>query len=167
MEAGGPPPTGSTSSGPASGTPGRGTWVSPTGKGVRGCDAYGCGGFGARRTSGGRTYSHQGTDFVSTPGQEVVAPTEAIVNRSLQVYPGDSRFSGVEVMTSSGETVKLFYMAPDRSLIGSTVAQGQSLGVAQDLSLKFPVLPTGSMTNHVHVEIRFGGQIVDPASFFQ
>ncbi|WP_368565103.1 RHS repeat-associated core domain-containing protein [Pseudoxanthomonas sp. UTMC 1351] len=132
-------------------------WLSPTGKGVRGCDGYGCGHDGASR--GRRT--HQGADYVATAGQAVGAPTNGLIERRSNPYAGDARYTGLQLKTDEGHTIKLWYVTPDNGIVGSEVRTGQRLGVSQDLSIKYP----GNMTNHVHERITDSqGDNIDPAS---
>jgi hypothetical protein len=44
--------------------------------------------------------------------------------------------------------VQLFYFEPNEKLIGKAVEKGQKIGIAQDISKKYP-----DMTPHVHLSI--------------
>jgi len=115
--------------------------VSPTGRPIRGVDRWGCGAFGAPR--GGRP--HYGVDFEAAPGQPVVAPCDAVVVRMAPPYP-DGSYGGLLLRAGLVE-IKLFYLRPT-VMTGERVTQGQQIGVAEDLRLKYP-----EITPHVHMEV--------------
>ena len=134
-------------------------WLSPTGKGIRGCDGYGCGHDGARRAGGARV--HNGSDFISTAGQVVGAPTNGIVERRSNPYADDARYTGLQIRTDEGYVIKLWYLMPKAGIVGAEVRVGQEIGTAQDLGIKYP----GNMTNHIHERVTSPtGENVDPAS---
>lgn len=121
--------------------------MNPTGKKVR-SDARGQGHYGARRTKAvvGKTvvYQHDGTDYEADPGQIVVAPFTGIIERESRPYAG---YSGL-VLAGRRARAKLFYVKPDPYLIGKSVKMGSRIGLAQDISQKYP-----GMTPHVHMRI--------------
>ena len=132
-------------------------WTNPTGGKVRGCDDYGCGNDGASR--GRRT--HLGADYESTPGQDVISPTDGKVQRLSMPYKDDSRYSGVRMLTTDGKVVNIWYLKPDKGVVGSGVSAGQRLGAAQDLQVKYGP----AMTNHNHVKVTSAsGQNIDPTT---
>lgn len=49
-----------------------------------------------------------------------------------------------------------------KEIVGKTVEQGEAIGTAQDLTIKYP-----GITNHVHFEITLNGEQVDPSRFLQ
>ncbi len=59
-------------------------------------------------------------------------------------------------------SVKLFYLDPLKEIVGRTVKQGELIGTAQDLTIKYP-----GITNHIHFEISFKGAQVDPSRFLE
>ena len=134
-------------------------WVNPTGGAVRGCDAGGCGEFGAPRNEGlGAT--HGGTDYVATPGQDVVAVHDGNVTGTGYAYQGDSRLQIVKIQTPNGYTASEMYVKPASEIKNGThVSAGQVIGTAQDIRVR-----TGpKVTPHVHVQIRdSAGQRVNP-----
>ncbi len=142
-------------------------WVNPTGGCIRN-DSEGRGGFGEPRDGGAR--SHAGTDFLATPGQDVLAPVAGTIVRQVNaVYPFDSSqphlplYTGVDLLTQNGLYTRLFYVSLDTSLIGTQVTAGQVLGTAEDLHLRHDP----AMLNHVHVEVRIGhrkGKPIDPVT---
>jgi len=124
---------------------------SPTGYGVRGYDAWGGGEYGARRSYG----AHKGTDFKCVVGQIVTMPISGRVVREAKPYP-DWFLSGVLIRSAEME-VKMFYFLPDDGVIGAYLKQGERVGVAQDIRLKYD----NRMTPHIHVQI----DSIDPALF--
>lgn len=132
--------------------------ANPTTGQLRALDAYGEGRFGASRDSGART--HAGTDFVAAPGSPVLAPIGGMITKIGHAYDGDTGLRFVEItMPESGVAARVFYVDPIVA-VGAAVGAGASIGVAQDLTGRYP----HGMTNHVHVEIVDGAGVhVDPA----
>lgn len=123
--------------------------ISPTGKGCRGKDDWGSGHYLAPRGNG---KLHNGRDYACTPGQEVVAPIHGQVVRESRPYRG-RRYSGV-IIQGPRIAVQLFYLEPDRALIGLMVEQGQVIGVAQDISKKAPRRGKyPGMVPHIHLRV--------------
>ncbi len=120
-------------------------------KKVRGKDKFGSGAFGASRDGGSR--SHNGIDFVVTPGETIFSPITGTVVRYAAPYPDDSRYSGV-VIQNEEYLVKIFYILPNQVKPGQKVSRGQAIGVAQKISTKYGA----GMTEHVHVEVWPGGK---------
>lgn len=119
-------------------------------------DAYGRGDFGVSRDGGAR--SHEGMDFVTAPGEEIQAPIGGVVKRVLYPYAGDTQLTGIEIVNEAGQSAKIFYMSPLSVAVGMRVDAGDVIGYAQDLHVKY----NATMTNHVHVEIRVSGKVVNP-----
>jgi hypothetical protein len=125
--------------------------------GTRISDAWGRGQFGSSRIG----HMHQGLDVKAAPGEVIRSPITGTVTREAKPYAGDSRFKGVVVKGTgdwAGTEVKLFYV---QGWLQGRVEKGQPLGNAQDLSLRYP-----DITNHVHIEVRQSGLLVDPATMF-
>ena len=118
--------------------------ISPTGKTNVRSDSKGDGHYGASR--GGRM--HDGTDYPCTPGQPVVAPIDGTVIREAAPYADDAKYRGV-VIQGAHARVKMFYLIPDKALIGKRVSQGQAVGTAQDISAKYGQ----AMIPHIHMQI--------------
>lgn len=118
--------------------------ISPTGKTTVRSDSKGDGHYGASR--GGRM--HDGTDYPCTPGQQVVAPIAGTVLREAVPYADDAKYRGV-VIQGAHARVKMFYLLPDKALIGKRVTQGQTIGTAQDISAKYGA----AMTPHIHLQV--------------
>lgn len=121
-------------------------------------DPIGKGFFGAPR--GDR--KHQGIDLLANPGQQVHTPIPGTVVRYAAPYEGDGRFGGVLIQGSdeyAAYQVKIFYIKPSVKP-GQILGMGSVVGQLQAISLKY-----GPNTlDHVHVEIRKDGQLVDPAT---
>ncbi len=57
----------------------------------------------------------------------------------------------------------LWYLNPDTNIVGSVVNAGDRLGIAQDLTTKYPAKNGHSaITNHVHVRTSFRNINIDP-----
>lgn len=136
---------------PGSGAPSK-RIVAPTLEGkIRGKDRWGDGGFGSSRTRKDNTQStHQGTDFVSQPGERILSPISGTITRTDVDPYGDGRYSGVIIRDDEGNETKILYIDP-KLPPGSRVEAGENIGTAQDLSSKYP-----GITNHVHIEFWHG-----------
>jgi len=122
--------------------------ISPTGKGIRQADKWGRGAYGASRDKGNR--KHKGTDYVCEPGQNVVAPITGIIRREARPYADPDwlyRYSGL-VIENENVSIKMFYLEPMRHLIDKRVRMGDTIGIAQKISDKYP-----DMIDHVHLQI--------------
>jgi len=116
--------------------------VSPTGGPPRKVDSHGMGHYGAPRGA----KIHHGTDYVGKPGQNIVTPITGVVIRESRPYR-DSNYSGL-LIRSPVLNVKLFYFAPDHSVIGKGVIKGKTtIGVMQDISKRYK-----DITPHVHLK---------------
>ena len=118
--------------------------ISPTGKGVRGIDRWGSGEFGAPR---GSNRTHDGTDFIATPGQAIFMPISGLIVREARPY-SDSDYSGVLIRNDHID-IMMFYLIPNRNLIRTWAAKGAPIGVAQDISKKYP-----EIINHIHLGVK-------------
>ena len=120
--------------------------ISPTGLGIRGIDVWGSGAYGAGR--GKRI--HKGADYVCIPGQSIVAPINGVIIRQRLPYADRVErilFGGVLIRGAHCD-ITLFYLQLDVKLITMRVDIGQKIGVAQDISLKYPgIIP------HIHMQI--------------
>jgi len=125
--------------------------ISPTGLGIR-SDGGGDGHFGAPRTKTKNKkpfhYEHKGTDFLCKPGQDVVAPVFGKIVRIAYPYP-DKEYSGL-VIDADWIKIKLFYIEPIKSAVGKTLYPGEQIGIAQDISKRYP---DHGILAHVHLEI--------------
>jgi murein DD-endopeptidase MepM/ murein hydrolase activator NlpD len=125
--------------------------ISPTGKGVRGEDVQGAGKYGTvRKDHFGKKYFHCGADYICTPGQEIYSPVDGEIVRIAFPYatPYENiMFSGVLIRASYCE-LKMFYFEPLRGVLFKKVEEGQVIGAAQDISVKYE-----GITPHIHLEI--------------
>jgi hypothetical protein len=122
--------------------------LSPTGKGLRRADKWGRGVYGASRDHGKK--KHKGADYECEPGQDIIAPVGGVIVRESRPYPHPdwfSRYSGLIIENKYME-IRMFYLEPVRSLIGKTVNAGDLVGIAQDISIRYP-----DMMPHIHLEI--------------
>lgn len=126
--------------------------ISPTGKGLRN-DTQGQGFYRAKR---GRR-SHKGSDYLCTPGQNIVSPLDGKLTRMAYPYK-DRKWEGCAIV-GNFMTVKMFYFKPFQDLIGKKVIKGEHIGFAQNISLKYSKL----MLPHIHLQI----DQVDPAIFIK
>lgn len=121
-------------------------------------DRAGSGVFGAGR--GNR--KHAGIDIECVPGEVVVSPISGTLKRVVYPYRGNTTYKGADV-TSGSETVRIFYFVPDPEKIGKTVQAGERIGIAQDITKKYP---GSGMKPHLHIEVIRGGKKVNPTSLF-
>ncbi|MCP4489891.1 MAG: peptidoglycan DD-metalloendopeptidase family protein [Gammaproteobacteria bacterium] len=129
----------------------------PTGLAVRGTDSYGAGHHGASR--GKRV--HDGTDYNSTPGQQVKAPLSGRVTKISKPYSSGidaMLLSGLEIEACDGTKCWVWYMQPSANIVGAVVKAGSSIiGMAKTLKNRYK----NGITDHVHVRIhtRFGKKV--------
>ncbi len=106
---------------------------------------------------------HQGTDVRCKDGQAVYAPFSGKVTREAVPYPDDKRWRGIVLESDAGNyECKLFYCYPAGGVIGSQIERGQLIGYCQAISQKY----TSGVTNHLHIEIRKKGIILNPEMVF-
>ena len=133
-------------------------WINPTRGKVRGCDSQGCGHYGASRAGG--TRSHNGVDYVAAPGQDVVAVTDGTISKIGYPYRSNLAFRYIEITTNDNHTAREFYVLPAPKIaVGVNVSVGQVIGNYQALGPLYP-----GITEHVHVEIRYQGKLIDPTN---
>lgn len=122
--------------------------MSPTGKTKLRKDSRGSGAFGApRRRDDGSTYTHKGVDLECKVGQEIRMPVTGQITREARPYVSDPRWRGVYISALRAE-MKIFYMLPIPELVGTTVREGEVIGHAQDIGIKYD-----GVTPHIHLEI--------------
>jgi len=122
---------------------------------IRKCDQKGCGHFGAKR--GKR--KHQGIDIITVPKEAIYSPISGSV-RKLIVYPNQNEMIGVEISNEQYK-VKLFYVA-SKLKTNDFIQKGEYLGEAQDIAKYWNA--QGKMINHVHIEVREKGKLIDPTN---
>ena len=131
-------------------------WANPTGGKVRGCDSQGCGSYGAERDYG----PHQAADYEAIPGQDVVAVTDGVVTKVGYPYGDDLSYRFIQIETPDGYLVRQLYTSPAAGIAkGASVSAGQSIGNYQGLGTRYP-----GITEHVHVDIRHNGQLINPTT---
>ena len=118
-------------------------------------DAYGSGKFGARRRkTDGTVYTHEGTDIIVDPGQELYMPYSGVFARIAYPYADNKAYSGA-LFVSERIDFKIFYFRPTVS-VGEKIEKGQVIGIAQDITQKYT---RWFMHPHIHIEITR----IDPA----
>jgi murein DD-endopeptidase MepM/ murein hydrolase activator NlpD len=129
-------------------------FANPTGAAPRGHDAFGDGFFHAGRDGGAR--AHEGVDYDSRAGQDVVAPISGYVARIGYAYPGDERFRYVEIDNPALHLqARVFYVNPSVA-VGESVELGRAIGTAHSLQVRYR-----GITDHIHLEIEQGGRKID------
>jgi murein DD-endopeptidase MepM/ murein hydrolase activator NlpD len=124
---------------------------------VRPCDRnhMGCGYYNASRVG----HIHHGVDIIANVGENVYAPISGSVRR-LTVYPDTDLMKGIEI-TNDKYAVKIFYL-DSPLLTNEFVEKGQKIGVAENVAKYHDA--EGLMTNHVHVEVRKNGKLINPTT---
>jgi len=133
-------------------------------RGLRQSDAFGAGHFGAPR--GART--HKGLDLIAHPGDLVIAPFEAIVTHVGRAYADNDTLGSLHLHGTDGHhEVKMLYLMP-QCHVAQLVVEGQVVGFAQDVA-SYHEHRAGhdGMTNHVHLEVRVDGELVDPLTLLE
>ena len=129
--------------------------ISPTGMPVRGWDTWGSGAFNAPR--GGKP--HKGADYICTPGRDVIAPCYCHTDREARPY-NEGDYSGLLLIDIQEIfLIWLFYLSPlaDSLVKGKVFSPGDRLGIAQDISKKYPdIIP------HIHCGIELKPEILIP-----
>lgn len=120
---------------------------------IRGADSQGKGYFGASR--GAR--KHMGVDFVAVAGQPVKAFLAGVVTKLGYPYADKLEFRYVEIKRDNGDLVRYFYVSPTVE-VGTRVTLGQIIGMCQQL-------PYAGITNHYHLEVKVGGEYVEPIKY--
>jgi len=134
-------------------------YTNPTGRGMRVWDSQG-GGYWEAYRSGGRL--HKGIDFVSVPGQDVIAPFEG--------RAGVDKFNPEDTVAVAGKShyariryVKISEAVVKAGAAGLKVNAGDTIGTALDISTKYP-----GIIIHVHFELYTykPWRPINPESFF-
>jgi len=126
-------------------------------------DPAGSGWFQATRANAGGKYTHKGLDTLCTPGEAVVAPEDALVERWGKCYVKPPQFDLIVLWVWDTLRVKILYVEP-RTAVGSRVRRGQVIGVAQDVTERKDYRARG-MLPHIHTEIWVAGRPVNPANY--
>tara|TARA_R110001632_G_scaffold89123_1_gene192266 strand:+ start:603 stop:3893 length:3291 start_codon:yes stop_codon:yes gene_type:complete len=132
---------------------------------IRGQDGQGNGNYGSSRDNGGRI--HAGVDLVAIPGDLVVAPITGKLIVGNRVYSSDREELVLVKVIGTGDyagyTAKIFYVVGNGYLQNTIVDKGAVIGSVQNMSQYYP--PLGSMTNHIHYELRKNAKPVNPTPF--
>lgn len=156
---------------------------------IRTLDDWGDGFYGASRDNGTRV--HRGIDIISIAGEPIFSPISGRISKIGNVYTTEKieknrRESGGAVDlspfktlhidgTDEWEGIQVVMMYVQSILpLGATVFKGGSQiavdqGIATNGYNRAPSVTSGNkgeMTNHVHFEVRYDGQKVNPTPFF-
>jgi len=103
--------------------------------------------------------------LIAPPDTEITSP----VSGRVVIFDPYSRdedkqgnFSAVQITTDDGYVIRLMYVKPSELEDGDYVEAGDSLGTVQDLSKVYPPKGRKRMTNHVHLDIRYGDSYLNP-----
>ncbi len=126
-------------------------------------DGWGNGKFGARRKrTDGTRYTHQGTDYIVSPGQELYMPYTSTYARPAYPHTDSKTFSGA-LFVSERVDFKILYFRSTVQ-VGQTISAGQVIGIAQDISKRYGCSSSGDyMVPHIHFEIKR----LDPELIYQ
>lgn len=125
-------------------------------------DSSGNGNYKASRNGG--TREHEGIDILVQKGQTLYAPFDAKLTRVYNVYSGDTKTKGLELISNANNfKIKIMYCVAYPELIGKQVKAGEAIGYAQAISEKYG----GSMKNHLHVELYQNEILIDPTTHIQ
>lgn len=128
-------------------------WTSPTNALEIRSDPAGDGRFHAPR--GDRL--HNGLDLLCTPKQPILCPIACHFVRISNPYASDNRWHGVLLQIGHTE-IFLWYLRPYYFRTWEELAEGEVLGMAQDISLKYG----GGMLPHIHIGVKESGTWIDP-----
>jgi murein DD-endopeptidase MepM/ murein hydrolase activator NlpD len=129
----------------------------------RGIDVWGSGQYHAPRDE--NTRPHDGLDIAASIGELVRSPIdgnitrEAVPYRLLRGILSGIYIEGIEQF--EGYSVKMFYIDVKATLCGPVKA-GSIIGNVQDIRWRYP-----GITNHVHLEVRWKGQLISPVDAFR
>jgi len=123
---------------------------------LRRCDDQGCGHYGASRGS----RLHNGLDLACNPGTAICSPVNGTVTKIGHPYSSDLSILYVQV-TAQGYDYRVFYVDPVVE-VGDNVTIHDVIGESQSLESM-----TRGGTQHVHFEIKSGGQYIDPTPVYQ
>ncbi|MHA1575549.1 MAG: M23 family metallopeptidase [Alphaproteobacteria bacterium] len=126
---------------------------------IRTMDAFGSGKYKASR--GWRR--HNGIDIVKKAGSPVRAFSDGVFERISKPYFKESRYVGLFITTTSGETERYFYVRP---IIKekTKVRKGDIIGYVENIARKYD-RKGKKMTNHFHYEVKNkSGKFIDPTN---
>jgi len=115
-------------------------------------------------TEDGNERTHAGIDFITQEGWNIYSPIDGTIQQSFP-YKGDNDWTGLTITGTGkyeGYQVKMWYFTPIKT--SGTVDEGSYLGLAAAISERYPGSP--SMQDHIHLEVRKNGNLVDPLPYF-
>lgn len=128
---------------------------------ARGCDPQGCGHYGAPRG----TRKHEGFDFLIAPHSSFTFPFDVKILRT-GIVSTDKPFRLIELTPTKLFTniikIKVMYCDLDQYQVNDIVRSGYPIAMSQDNKSYYG----GGMQNHLHVEVRIGNQLINPALIF-
>lgn len=124
-------------------------------------DAAGSGYFHASRDSGSRL--HAGIDILISESEEIYMPIDGYITRVVQVYKDTTEWKGIEIQgvgIDADYKIKIFYcLKADWVQQGEILQAGVPVAYAQAIHYRYP---NTNMKDHLHIEIYFKGQRIDP-----
>ncbi len=93
---------------------------------------------------------HNGIDFICKLWQIIVSLVDGTIIRKAFPYP-NKEYAGIPLENDS-IILKMFYLTPDKKILGLKVKQGDKLGIAQDIS-KLYNSKAKKMIPHTHLQI--------------
>lgn len=118
-------------------------------------DGWGSGKFGTPRGTlpGGAKKFHDGLDVQVKPGDLIHSIIDGKMVKIDYPYARDLSWTGLQ-QENSLVRVEYWYMAPAHDIVGKTVTVGTVIGVAQDISEKYPEHEEyGIMLPHIHIRV--------------
>jgi len=118
--------------------------ISPTGRNeIRQQDNHGSGLFASRRG----IRPHYGEDYITIPGEGLIAPHNGRVSGMITVYKDFPEWKGLEIM-GDGIISHIYYIFPVMGIIGTPVSKGDRIGYSQRISDKYE-----RIVDHIHWQI--------------
>jgi murein DD-endopeptidase MepM/ murein hydrolase activator NlpD len=111
-------------------------------------------GFGHRRSSGGSGRLHKGVDMVCPKG----TPIRAAANGKVTSSERSGAYGELIVIEHEGNMSTAYSHLTDRFVeAGTDILQGDIIGTVGDTG--------NASTNHLHYEVRVGGQAINPDQY--
>lgn len=119
-------------------------------------DRRGSGDFGANRSRGEHSYSHEGIDIAVPPGTLVRAPADGAVEifDPYRNTPNAGKLDAVQITTEDKRILQIMYVEPmDEVIRAGVVRAGQPIGRSQTLQQVHPPKDAGPITDHIHFQV--------------